>query len=66
MVLNAANEVAVAAFLAGRIGFTAIARVIARALKAVPVARLEGLDHVLAVDREARAVAAGATAGARA
>jgi 1-deoxy-D-xylulose-5-phosphate reductoisomerase len=59
VVLNAANEVAVEAFLAGRIGFTDIPRIIGRALKALPARRLEGLEDVVASDREARAVAGG-------
>jgi len=58
-VLNAANEVAVAAFLAGTIGFTAIHRVNATTLD-----RLEphlspdhSLDDLLALDERARAAA---------
>ena len=54
-VLNAANEVAVAAFLAGYIGFTRIAadveRMLARGLPPAPVT----LEEVLAIDTEARA-----------
>ena len=54
-VLNAANEVAVAAFLAGQIGFTRIVQcaeeVLARGLPSPPTS----LDEVIAVDREARA-----------
>ena len=57
-VLNAANEVAVAAFLAGQLGFTRIAALVeetlARALPPAPAT----LDDVLSVDRAARAVAA--------
>jgi len=58
-VLNAANEVAVAAFLAGTIGFTSIHKVNAQTLE-----RLEprlspdhGLDDLLALDERARAAA---------
>jgi len=56
--LNAANEVAVGAFLDGRIGFTAIHRVIAGTLDALngrfgPQA---SLDDLLALDARARAV----------
>ena len=58
-VLNAANEVAVAAFLAGQIGFTQISSVVAQTLdNGVPRAPAS-LDDVLAVDAGARAVAAG-------
>jgi 1-deoxy-D-xylulose-5-phosphate reductoisomerase len=56
-VFNAANEVAVAAFLAGEIPFPAIARIDARVLEAHLAAgggALGGLDDVLAVDAEAR------------
>src|SRR5437899_7085077 len=49
-VLNAANEVAVEAFLAGRLPFTGIARVIADALDAVPAGEAAKLDAVLAYD----------------
>ncbi|MFH1177317.1 MAG: 1-deoxy-D-xylulose-5-phosphate reductoisomerase [Acidobacteriota bacterium] len=56
-VLNAANEVAVAAFLAGQLGFTGIAAVVEAALArelACPGAAGE-LDDILAADARARA-----------
>ncbi|HTS92560.1 MAG TPA: 1-deoxy-D-xylulose-5-phosphate reductoisomerase [Stellaceae bacterium] len=56
-VLNAANEVAVAAFLERRIGFLDIARTVERTLDALPTRAVESLDDVIAVDREARATA---------
>ena len=56
-VLNAANEVAVAAFLDGRIGFLEIAAIVADTLERYLPAAPESLDAVLAVDAEARAVA---------
>ena len=56
-VLNAANEVAVAAFLDGRIPFLAIAGIIAATLDAVPVRPMPDLAAILAEDEEARAVA---------
>ena len=56
--LNAANEVAVDAFLAGRLPFTSIARVIADTLEAVPAAEASDLGAVMAADREARRAAA--------
>jgi 1-deoxy-D-xylulose-5-phosphate reductoisomerase len=61
-VLNAANEVAVEAFLAERLAFTRIAEVIERTLAAAGAARLPGdesLDAVLEVDGWARAAARG-------
>ena len=56
-VLNAANEVAVAAFLAGALPFLAIAEVIAATLDALPVVAVPDLDAILAEDARARAVA---------
>ena len=57
-VLNAANEVAVAAFLEGKLRYTAIPRVIEQALEHVPPARVDSLDMVLDADRSARRAAA--------
>jgi 1-deoxy-D-xylulose-5-phosphate reductoisomerase len=56
-VLNAADEIAVQAFLDGRIGFTAIPRVVEAALERVPLRKLESVADVVACDAEARAVA---------
>jgi 1-deoxy-D-xylulose-5-phosphate reductoisomerase len=60
-VLNAANEVAVAAFLARRIGFLDIARVVEATVEAADkaglVAPLRSLEDVLAVDAAARRLA---------
>jgi len=60
-ILNAANEVAVAAFLSGRIGFMGIAELVQRTLEAGTAAfgnaPLLDLDDILAADREARALA---------
>ncbi|MEW6514180.1 MAG: 1-deoxy-D-xylulose-5-phosphate reductoisomerase [Pseudomonadota bacterium] len=56
-VLNAANEVAVAAFLDGRLPFLGIAEVIAVTMDAVPVAEMPDLPSILAVDAQARSVA---------
>ncbi len=53
-VLNAANEVAVQAFLEGRIAFTAIARVIAHTLQDIAVEQAATLDTILAADAQAR------------
>ena len=54
-VLNAANEVAVAAFLAGAIGFLAIEELVADALDHVAVQPLDSLATVVAADAAARA-----------
>jgi len=54
VVLNAANEVAVARFLDGRISFTAIPHVIERTMCAHQPAPVESLAAVRAVDRWAR------------
>ncbi len=56
--LNAANEVAVAAFLEGRLPFTGIARVIADTLEAVPSSTADNLETVMAADEQARRHAA--------
>jgi 1-deoxy-D-xylulose-5-phosphate reductoisomerase len=52
--LNAANEVAVAAFLKRQIPFTGIAELIERTLNAIPASAAHDLDGVLAADAEAR------------
>jgi 1-deoxy-D-xylulose-5-phosphate reductoisomerase len=57
-VLNAANEIAVEAFLGARLRFTAIARVIADTLSALPARSAAGLAEVLAADDAARRFAA--------
>ena len=56
-VLNAANEVAVEAFLAGRLAFTGIAGVIAGTLDAVPARAADDLPAVMAADGQARRAA---------
>jgi 1-deoxy-D-xylulose-5-phosphate reductoisomerase len=53
-VLNAANEVAVAAFLAGQIAFTRIAALVEQTLTLPLPPAPATLDDVLSVDREAR------------
>ena len=55
VVLNAANEVAVARFLDGRIGFTAIAQVIARAMEGHTPVEVSTIAAVRNVDAAARA-----------
>lgn len=54
-VLNAANEVAVHAFLDDRIGFTAIARVVEQTLEAMPSEPVRHFSDLAAADSEARA-----------
>ena len=53
-VLNAADEVAVAAFLDGRIPFTGIAEVIERVLAEMPAQPVGHFDDLFAADAEAR------------
>lgn len=55
-VLNAANEVAVEAFLGGRLRFTGIADAVAAALDAHDVAPADDLDAVMDADRRAREI----------
>ena len=55
VVLNAANEIAVARFLEGRLAFTAIPQVIARAMDVHRPAAVSTLAAVRAVDEAARA-----------
>jgi 1-deoxy-D-xylulose-5-phosphate reductoisomerase len=53
-VLNAANEVAVAAFLAGRLAFLDIAAVVEATLDGCGGVAGEDLDHILSIDADAR------------
>ena len=53
-VMNAANEIAVAAFLNRRIGFLDIAQVVERTIDGVEHCNLGSIDDVLAQDRKAR------------
>ncbi len=62
-VLNAANEVAVAAFLAGGLPFAAIAEVIERTLDSMPAAPVGHFSDLFAVDAEARERAGEAAQG---
>ena len=57
-VLNAANETAVHAFLAGRIRFLDIAATVERTLELMPGGSLDSLDDVYNLDRAARELAA--------
>jgi 1-deoxy-D-xylulose-5-phosphate reductoisomerase len=58
VILNAANEVAVGALLAGRLRFVEIAGIIEKCLDQLPTQRLDSLEKALNVDREARRIAA--------
>jgi 1-deoxy-D-xylulose-5-phosphate reductoisomerase len=64
IVLNAANEVAVHAFLARRIPFTAIADVVEKCLTWLGDEPVDSLDDVFACDAEARRFAREAAGGA--
>ncbi len=55
-ILNAANEVAVSAFLQGRIGFLSIPALVEHALSALPHMAADTLDALLAADARSRQV----------
>jgi 1-deoxy-D-xylulose-5-phosphate reductoisomerase len=63
--LNAADEVAVAAFLAGSIGFNDIPRIIEEVLAGTNSGKLESIGKVLEADAEARRMAQQRVAGAK-
>jgi 1-deoxy-D-xylulose-5-phosphate reductoisomerase len=68
IVLNAANEIAVSTFLAGSLGFSDIAGLIARTMDAYEregAGHVGGLDDVRAIDGWARAYAARAITGVK-
>ena len=56
-VLNAANEIAVAAFLDARLPYLQIAEVVERTLNAVPAVPADSLNTILDVDTRAREIA---------
>lgn len=56
-VLNAANEVAVEAFLKGRIGFTDMPVIASRTMERIPFVKQPTLEDITASDQEARSVA---------
>jgi 1-deoxy-D-xylulose-5-phosphate reductoisomerase len=62
-VLNAANEVAVHAFLEGRLHFNGIPAVIEQTLSELPVAPVRAFESLYEADRKAREVAGEAVAG---
>ncbi len=55
-ILNASNEIAVQAFLDGKIGFTMIPQVIEQSLQKIAATPMTDLEGILAVDSEARSV----------
>ena len=56
-VLNAADEIAVEAFLSGKISFTAIARTVAETLERTPPTQPCSIDEIIEIDRAARETA---------
>lgn len=54
IILNAANEIAVEAFLAGKIGFTDIFKTVVTMLETMTAADPQSVDEILALDRRAR------------
>ena len=56
-VLNAANEEAVAAFLAGRLDFMGIPAVVARTLESQSAPACQDVESVMDIDRQARSAA---------
>jgi 1-deoxy-D-xylulose-5-phosphate reductoisomerase len=62
-VLNAANEIAVHAFLDGRLPFTAIAQTIERTLSELPAEPVRAFESLYEADRRARVLADEAVAG---
>ncbi|MEY4641095.1 MAG: hypothetical protein RLZZ227_1089 [Pseudomonadota bacterium] len=57
IVFNAANEIAVAAFLSGQLGFSQIPVIIERVMQALDSEAPSDLDAVLSIDAESRALA---------
>ncbi len=62
-ILNAANEVAVHAFLSGRLAFSAIATVIDETLQALPAGAVHSFEQLASVDAQARRTAEALVAG---
>jgi 1-deoxy-D-xylulose-5-phosphate reductoisomerase len=61
--LNAADEIAVSAFLREQISFSGIARVVRETLEKVPVRTAQSIGEVLEIDRESRSIARQVIAG---
>jgi 1-deoxy-D-xylulose-5-phosphate reductoisomerase len=58
-VFNAANEVAVAAFLEGRLPFPGIAAVVEETLEGADISAAHDLEELITVDADARRLAEG-------
>jgi 1-deoxy-D-xylulose-5-phosphate reductoisomerase len=63
-VLNAADEVAVEAFLQGRLGFLGIAEVVSKTIESIDWREVVTVEDVLEVDLEARGISAALISGA--
>jgi 1-deoxy-D-xylulose-5-phosphate reductoisomerase len=61
-ILNASDEVAVEAFLQGKISFPSIAELVEETLQRTPNRQPRNIEDILAFDRQARAVCAGLVA----
>ncbi len=55
--MNAANEIAVKAFLAGRVKFTDIAKINRKTVELIQTVAIKSIEDVLAIDKEARQIA---------
>ena len=55
--LNAANEIAVAAFLAGKLRFLQIAKIVEQTMRLLKFEQAKDVETILSVDEEARSVA---------
>ncbi len=62
-VLNAADEIALEAFVAGQIQFPQIAAVVEHTLERLGVPAINGIGDILALDRQARELARAAASG---
>jgi 1-deoxy-D-xylulose-5-phosphate reductoisomerase len=62
--VNAADEIAVGAFLTGRLGFLGIASILEQTMERVPQVKLTSVEDVAYVDQEARSVASSLIGGA--
>jgi 1-deoxy-D-xylulose-5-phosphate reductoisomerase len=60
--MNAANEIAVAAFLDRKLPFSAIESIAEQTLQKVKISSISGLSDIFEIDAQARAIAAGALA----
>ena len=56
-ILNAANEVAVAAFLGERIPFLGIEHIVQECLESLPIEPVESLEQLFALDAQTRSFA---------